>query len=309
MGLGYLGNGGPSSSNLSPLAPPFTVDRSNPKSNSNPLTIFTEPPPYGVPFTSSLHNWQYPQPSASRPDFISKFDSEVDSIRTTSLPSANDYCYLGSESINPPSTQWAPPNPSVSNSSNPLSYLGAPKQYYPPYASQVVDDNSSLVGVNEANYDLLSNSGLVPMVGSSQVDYTQGLSGVEFPPPWGGFWNGLAEGKRGKRTEADGSFRLEEADLSGSIVYKDYKKQGGIDVECSRKCEENPVISHRKYDDVLGRENLNGSLSKGQLDDKFLVRNLGFNPMESNKRTYLGKWYNIYRISSGITHPRNGNIL
>lgn len=231
MGLGYLGNGGgPSSSNLSPLAPPFTVDRSNPKanpnSNTNPLATFTEPTPYGVPFSSSLHNWHYSQPSVSRPDFVSDFESEVNSVRTTSLPLGNDYCYLGSESINPPSTQWAPPNPSVSNTTNPFSYLGGANQYYPPYGSQVVDDNSSLVGVNEVGYDLLSTAGIVPMVGSSQVDYTQGLSTVEFPPPWGSFWNGLGEAKRGKRAEADGSSHLEEVDLSGSLAYKDNKKQG-----------------------------------------------------------------------------------
>lgn len=233
VGFGYVGNGGfpsSSSSNLSPLAPPFTVDRSNLKANMNSLSNITETPqPCGVPFSSSLHNWQYSNSSPQGTDYISYCGSENDSSRTMSVPSANDYSYLGSELVNPPSVHWAPPNPNTTEpESNSFPYGGATKQYYAPYVSQASDDNVSLVGLNEANYDLISTSGLVPMVGYSQVDYSQGLSNLEFPSPWGGYWNGLSEGKRGKRTDITGNFHLGRTDLPGSHAYQDYLKQGMI---------------------------------------------------------------------------------
>lgn len=216
VGFGYVGNGGfssSSSSNLSPLAPPFTVDRSNFKANVNSFSNFTETSqPWGVPFSSSLHNWPYTHSSPPGTECISYCGSENDSLRTTSVPSANDYSYLGSELTNPPSVHWAPPNPNTRDrASNPFSYGGATKQYYAPYVSQAIDDNVS---------------GLVPMVGSSQVGYIQGLSNLEFPPSWDGYWNGLSEGERGKRTDSDGSFHLEGTDLPGSHAYQDYLKQG-----------------------------------------------------------------------------------
>lgn len=226
IGFGYGGNGGfpsSSSSNLSPLAPPFTVNRSNSKANINSLSNFTETPqPCGVPFSSSLHNWQYSHSPPQGTDYISYCGSENDSLRTTSVVSANDYSYLGSELVNPPSVHWAPPNPNTTDPvSDPFSYGGATKQYYAPYVSQAIDDNVSLAGLNEANIDLLSTSGIVPMVGTSQVDYSQDLS-----PPWGGYWNGLSEGKRGKRTDITGSFHLEGTDHPGSHAYQDYLKHG-----------------------------------------------------------------------------------
>lgn len=204
MSFGYLGNGGLSSaSNLSPLAPPFTVDRTNPKFDLKPISNFSETNTYGVPF-SSLHNWQYPHSSASGPEYHSNYESEP---------------------INPPSVHWAPPNTNTTDpTNNPFSYSGDPKQYYPTY--QVVDDNVSSVGLNEANYELLSSSGLVPVVGSSQVDYSQGLSSLGFAPPRGGYWNGLSEGNCGRRTDIDGSFHFEETDFRGPHVYRDYLKQG-----------------------------------------------------------------------------------
>lgn len=223
MSFGYLGNGGLSSaaSNLSPLAPPFTVDRSNPKIDSSSINNFSENT-YGVPFSSSLHNWQYPHPSASAPEYYSNYESEIGSLHTI------DYSYLGSEPMNPPNVHWTPPNPNTTDpTNNPFSYSGAPKQYYPPY--QVVDDSVSSVGFSEANYELLSSSGIVPVVGSSQIDYSQGLSSVEFAPPWGGYWNGLSEGNCGRRTDIDGSFHFEEADFPGPHVYRDYLKQGMTD--------------------------------------------------------------------------------
>ncbi|KAL1822335.1 hypothetical protein ACET3Z_009113 [Daucus carota] len=280
MSFGYLGNGGLSSaaSNLSPLAPPFTVDRANPKFDLNPIGNFSEPNAFGVPF-SSFHNWQYPRSSASGPEYYSNYESEIGSLHTA------DYSYLGSEPINPPTAHWAPPNPNTTDpTNNPFSYSGAPKQYYPPY--QVLDNNVSSVGHGEANYELLSSSGLVPVVGSSQVDYTQGLSSLEFAPPWGGYWNGLSEGNCGRRTDIDGSFHFEETDFPGPHVYRDYLKQEVVPDEFLR-CEVNSTATQRMYADVPEKEKNGGSLAKNQLDD-CLHQNLRFSPTESSKGPIIG---------------------
>ncbi|KAA8533520.1 hypothetical protein F0562_031046 [Nyssa sinensis] len=291
MGLGSLGNGGSSSSssNLSASAPPFSVDRSNPKP---PLFHLTES------FSSSFHNWQYSHSSASTPDFFGNPVTEVDSIRTTYLPSMNDHLYSGSQSISSPSTHWPPLNPTVKNETNAFSYLqysgGIPtnhvdsKPYYPSYVPPV-DDDTPLVSLNEPSYDLLSSSLVVPLDGSSQVDYTESLSGLEYTTQWGGFWNGLADREQGKRLELDRSFCSEEMDVAGSYAYKDYMKQGACIAQSLRKCEQEAAIPQRKSVNVLGRENCDVSLSTGQLDGKpFLVQNPTFIPVESSRTSLLG---------------------
>ncbi|KAK3042832.1 hypothetical protein RJ639_001105 [Escallonia herrerae] len=283
MGLGYVGYGGSSSSsNLSPLAPPFTVDRSNSNPNSNPLVHFTEPPYAAVPFNS----WQYPHSSSSRTDFYAS-NSDVDSIRTASLPSASDYGTVGLDPINPPNPRWAPLDASAGTNKgiHSFSYLGDPKPYYPPYASPVVNDDAPLMSLNEANFDSLVTSGLLPMDGSSRVDYTQTLTGLEYPPQWGGFWNGLAEGKRGKRMDVDGSFCSEETNITDLLVYNNYAKKGAHAAEGLGKADDNSATSHGIFTDVSGRGNRAGSLTTGQLDDKsFLVQN----PIESSRNPILG---------------------
>ncbi|CAK9139036.1 unnamed protein product [Ilex paraguariensis] len=208
MGLGYLGHGGSasSSSNLSALAPPFTVDRSNSKLNSNPIVHFTDSP-YAAAFDET---WLYPHSTASRPDFVSNLDPEVDS---PSLPLTNDYRYPGSQSINPQS-HWSTLNPTPKTATDAFSYPVGAKPYYPLYVSP------------EPCYDPLLNSGGALMDVSPQVDYTRSLSPLECTPQWGGFWNGLPDEKRGKRVELDGSFYSVEKNISGSHVYKNYINQG-----------------------------------------------------------------------------------
>ncbi|KAL6972206.1 hypothetical protein U1Q18_031894, partial [Sarracenia purpurea var. burkii] len=215
MGFGSFGNGGLSSppSNLSALAPPFTVDRSNPKPNSNPLAHLSEPP-YAVPYHSSFHNWQYSQSSASRPDLYSTLGSEVDSILTTCLPLANDNPSSASYSVSSPSSHTPPLNPS--------NHVAA-KPYYPQFVSPVIDDDVTL---NESCYDLSSTSHVAPLDGFFQVDYAQNSSGLEYMPQWGNFWNRLADGEQGKCVELDRSFCSPEINIAGSFVYKNYMKQG-----------------------------------------------------------------------------------
>uniref|UniRef100_A0A5B6ZGU9 Uncharacterized protein n=1 Tax=Davidia involucrata TaxID=16924 RepID=A0A5B6ZGU9_DAVIN len=289
MRLGYLGNGGSSSSssNLSASAPPFSVDRSNPKPNT--VMHFTD----AASINSSLHNWQYSHSSSSRPDFFSNPVTEVDSVRTTCLPSMNDYRYSGSQSIPSPSTHWPPLSPGVKNATDAFSYLqysgGIPtnvvesKPYYPSYIAPV-DGGTPLEALNEPSYDLLSSSH------ASQIDYTQSLAGLEYTPQWGGFWNGLADKeKQGKRLEIDGSLCSEEMNVAGSYVFNNYMKQGVRIAESLSKCEEDSAILLRKSVDVLGSENRDVSLSTAQWDGKpFLVQNHTSIPVESSRTSMLG---------------------
>ncbi|XP_057463373.1 uncharacterized protein LOC130753369 isoform X3 [Actinidia eriantha] len=278
MGLGSFANGGSSSSssNLSALAPPFTVDRFNPKPNSNPLANFTEPP-YAVPFHSSFPNWQYSHPSASRPDLFYNIESEFDSIRTTYLPTANDYGYLGSHSVSSSNAPMPSLIPNVSSAADRFTFLQyssaipsncvEPKEYYPPLVPPVVDDAIPLMTLNEPSYDLLSPTHVGPLGGTSQVDYTRSLSGLEYTPPWSGIWNRLADEEQGKQVGRDGNFCLEGNSDTGSYVHK-YMKQGACTAEGLGKCEEVSAVSHRKCIDDLGREQQILSPITGKLNDK-----------------------------------------
>ncbi|CAK9158255.1 unnamed protein product [Ilex paraguariensis] len=286
MGVGYLGSGGPSSSssNLSALAPPFTVDRSNPKSNSNPLVHFNDSL-YAAPFNQT---WVYPYSTAPRPDFVSNPDLEVDSIRTTSLPLANDNGYPGSGSINP-SGHWSTLHPTAKTGRDAFSYSVEAKPYCHPYVLPMVDDDSPLVAINEPSYDLLSTSGHSRLNVSPQVDYTQSLSPLEYKPQWSGFWTGLADAKRSKRIELDGSSYSEEKNGSGSHVYKPYIKQGARTDEGRSKCGEDFAISQGKCTDAFGIANSASSLSIGILDgNSFFSKNISFIPFESSRMSLSG---------------------
>lgn len=80
--MGY-GSSSPSSSNLSALAPPFTVDRSIPK----PVVDLTDTA-YGIAFDHSSHDWLGPQPPTPSPDHFSSTNmKEFESA----APSSNGY--------------------------------------------------------------------------------------------------------------------------------------------------------------------------------------------------------------------------
>ncbi|KAK9292627.1 hypothetical protein L1049_020602 [Liquidambar formosana] len=299
MGFGSFGNGGgsSSSSNLSALAPPFTVDRSVPKPNSNPVVQFNEPP-YAAPFNSSLHNSHSP---TSVPNYFTNPNPEVDL-----MPSPNVHRYLASPSINSPNAHMPPLNPVATNAYSFAQYsdsvttsLGEAKPYYPSYVSPAIHSNNPLVGRNEPGYDLLSTSCVESLNVSSRDDYTQSLSGLEYSSPWGGFWNGLADLESGRRTEFDGSFCSKETNVASSSICKDYIKQGAGASKGLSTCAEASAVPHSV--NVPGREkNCIGFVSTKQTDDKsFLSQNFKFIPDEFSRTSILG--------SSSIfpeTHPQ-----
>ncbi|XAR52114.1 hypothetical protein NMG60_11020019 [Bertholletia excelsa] len=271
MGLGVLGSGSSSSSssNLSPLAPPFTVDRTNPRPSSSQLVQFKEAS-FGMPFQSSFHSWQYPHSSASRSDLYSNLRSEVDSIRTTCLPSPDDSRFMGSRSAassNATAVTDAFAFTGYTNDKNvPNNRLEA-KPFYPSFASP--DDGTALT---EANYDLLSTYLGAPLNRSSLDDYTQGLSGLECTPQWGSFWNGFSNAQQGKLVELDGRFCSEETNVAASCVYEDYIKQGACLAKNLRKHEEASACSHRQCDGGLQRESQVVPPSIVKLNDEFSSR-------------------------------------
>ncbi|KAK4351040.1 hypothetical protein RND71_030353 [Anisodus tanguticus] len=203
MDLGSLGNGGSSSSfsNLSPLAPPFTVDRSNSKPGSTQLLNFTDFNSYtgSVPF--GQQSWQqYTDPSSvTGYNFYPKHEILTDSVLpTTCIPD-----FTPCDSVKPSSNNlWSTSNPTANTSTD--TYSG----YYGPYVPSIVSNDTPSAAFNEPSFDVLPNSGNIPVNTSSQVDYTQNLSGLEYPVSHWSVWNKVGDGKQdeGKGVNAGASF-------------------------------------------------------------------------------------------------------
>ncbi|KAL2558871.1 uncharacterized protein Fot_03610 [Forsythia ovata] len=172
MDSGARGNSSSSASNLSALAPPFTVHRSNPKHNSSTFLHYTEPP-YAAELVSQ--SWQSPHPSPPRPEL------NIDSTLTTSTRPVKDYQFLASTAISPPGARWSVLSPGAGNSKDAFSFAGEFKPYYTPYLSTVVGEELPLVVDNGPSYDMMPANGLGV---SSLVDDTQSLSSFEYTQLW-----------------------------------------------------------------------------------------------------------------------------
>ncbi|KAL3521726.1 hypothetical protein ACH5RR_019875 [Cinchona calisaya] len=283
MGLGSLGGGGPSSSslssssNLSALAPPFTVERFNlrPPTSNSPVQ-FSDSQPYAASAAPFGHTtWQYLNPSAPtpRPDMYQKSELDIDSnTRITSVPLGNDYLfgYSDPRASNDPqhNISWSTVNPSPKNSSATFLYDGKVESYYPPFVSPVVNHDSPLVPLTEPHYDMLPSSGLVSSSNlPSQVDYTLSLSGLEYPPQWHGGWNGLVDAKRGKGAALDGGFSLDNRNAGDAHAHGSQMNQGYHAVECGDMFEKNFAISYGQFSDAIGRERSNGLVKMEAMDN------------------------------------------
>ncbi|CAH9070768.1 unnamed protein product [Cuscuta epithymum] len=200
FGLGVLSTGGSSSSsNLSPLAEPFTVDRSS-----------------SLKFNSSF------------------LYSHEDSTKTTSAQESSI-----SQSAIPSSPYWSAQSLGANTSIDDFSYVSeGSRPYYPvSHASQLVSNNTpSLSAINEPGPELLPTSGVVPGCVSSQVDYTQSLAGLQYSHS-SGVWNGLTDNMElGKHMGGSGSLCYDIATAEGSNLLKNPIKQGGVhSLECGTK--------------------------------------------------------------------------
>ncbi|XP_016445059.2 uncharacterized protein LOC107770282 [Nicotiana tabacum] len=246
MGLGSLGNGGSSSSfsNLSPLAPPFTVDRSNSKPTSNPLLN-----------SSFGQSWQYAaaDPSPSGYIFFSKHEIVTDSVPTTCLPE-----FSPSDSVIKPHNSnnlWSTSNPTANTSTDPYSSFGC-EGYYAPYVpNSVVSNDTPSASFNETSFDVLPNSGgNIPVNVSSQVDYSQSLSGLEYPVPhWNSVWSQMTDGKQDER----------KVNASASFGYRNCISQGNSFEGVNIAGEDTRALSGNFTDGMYI-----GPSSMGHMDDK-----------------------------------------
>nr|GMC66866.1 uncharacterized protein LOC109149083 isoform X3 [Ipomoea batatas] len=275
FGLGVLGSGGSSSSsssNLSPLAPPFTVDRFNhSKPNSNqPLPLNDSS--YNLLFSQS---WQYANPSASSPGFLPKPELGADSMRTTSVPLAEENSVP--QSVKPSSPYWSTQTLEANPLIDAFSYVSEGRPYYPPYTSPVVGENTPLLAINEPHPDLLPTSSVVPGNVSSQVDYTQSLAGLQYSAPHStGVWNGLTDQMQGKKMEVSGNLSLENATAGCSNLLKNSMNQGVHSLHCGNKNQDNSGTFCGNFTE---RETHDGFLKMGHVTDKsYLVQELGFYP-------------------------------
>ncbi|XP_065861462.1 uncharacterized protein [Euphorbia lathyris] len=248
---GYGGSSPSSSSNLSALAPPFTVDRSIPKSGSNSLVDLTETT-YGLTFNHLLHNWLGPQPPNSRPDCFSSTKMEFDSV-----PSSNAYRY--SSSIE----HVSPLNPLVSASTDTDLYgqnsynLLEAKPYYPSYVSNAIGNCSPLDIPRNSGYDLLSTSKVPTTNNSVHEDYTQSFSGLEHSAHWSGLWEGLTDWQQARPSQLDESFYSKEnyfnQGLYASEGMADFEEAShSIDASVMEKDTESGFRGQRDYKSLLG---------------------------------------------------------
>ncbi|XP_038891692.1 uncharacterized protein LOC120081084 [Benincasa hispida] len=190
MGFSSVGNGASSSSfsNLSHLAPPFTLDRSVTRPFSSPLVDMTEPSfgvGAGVPLNSTLHNWLPSTTKTSGLDFFSSSTPEFDwlSFATGSKyprlqpmmePSDKHEPLLGSLTVS--ST-----DPSVSGESSAglTTSIGKEKPYYPSYASTSCNKAVPVVIFDQPTYDWPSNSHVVTFSVPPCTNFSHGSSGFE----------------------------------------------------------------------------------------------------------------------------------
>ncbi|KAH9611304.1 hypothetical protein KSS87_023666 [Heliosperma pusillum] len=176
-GLGSLS----SSSNLSPLAPPFRVERSLQKQNStNTCVNYPDVLMYGPYYESAGQLWNNSSSSATGSTF-----APTVGVSVTCSSSPTVYGYSGSQSSS-----------TVSGVYDPFSYDPFPnsmcavsedvKSYYPPYVSTPAQKDGFLsLGVNSGDrYDLLSNSASTHLRRSGDEDRKL---------DWGSVWSGVNE--------------------------------------------------------------------------------------------------------------------
>lgn len=252
-----LGSGGSSlssSSNLSPLAQPFTVDRFN---NSKPtLNPHLNESPYSLP---SSQSWQYtPHISASRSGFLSE-----NSMETTSVPLADEKSV--SQSADPSSSYWSTQTFGANSLMDEFSYISEGRPYYLPYASPVVSNNTPFLPINEATPDVGPTSGVQPGSVSSQVDYTQSLAGLHYSHSSSGVWNGLAHKKMGKKMQGNANLSFDNAIAGGSKHFKSPINQGAHALECRAETQDD---SGTFFGNFTERETHEGFLKMGQMKEK-----------------------------------------
>ena len=207
--MGFGGGGNSSTSNLSASAPPFTVDRLNPKPNSNPMLHYSD---YGIePFP---HSSQY----------LIRAEAAINSSEMISVPAPDDYRFSASASVNAPSwsTSASVNAPSSQWSTHNSGYGSDVKPYYSSYVTPLVGEDRVLGEDGGSRYDVVPTRG---MSVAPQHEYMRSLYDLEYTHRWvDGL--GFDDGKRAKRSEVDGKFSSEKLFVGGSHGYENQLYQG-----------------------------------------------------------------------------------
>lgn len=227
----YRVGGSLSSSNLSPLAPPFKVDKSLLKPNStSPSINFSDVPIYGSSFDPAPGQFWNSSSSTTGPNCVA--ESVVSNTNCTSSP--NMYGYRDSQSsLSPAGAYYG--NTSAVSAYDTFSYEPFPnrmstttdeavKPYYPSYVSPPPpqkDEYLSLGVASGPGYDLLSHTGSAHLsgCGSAQVDNPQALSvDGRYKSNWRYSWSGLNENEHGKWTDYTQGFVAKDLNTNLSSI-------------------------------------------------------------------------------------------
>ncbi|CAA0838428.1 Unknown protein [Striga hermonthica] len=190
MGSGAGANSSSSTSNLSALAPPFTVDRSNPKPNSNPNLPYHDSPYTAEPYS---HGWEYSIPSAP---------IVLESTGMPSVPLPDDHRFSAATTVSPTITHWSTFRPVDKASTSSFASCGDVKPYYSPYVPRMVGEESPLVEVDVSCYSKGP---------TSQIHYTRGVWDVDYEAEWAGNL-GLNDGglgtEKNEKVSKEGSYGI-----------------------------------------------------------------------------------------------------
>ncbi|KAJ4954902.1 hypothetical protein NE237_011685 [Protea cynaroides] len=265
IGFGSFSHGSSSSSssNLSPLAQPFIVDRSVPKPNLNPLVPFAEDP-YSYSYQPTFDNWLHLHPPIYVPDSFScpNSYSESDSIHA---PIVSNDGYYGSQPISSFGTHIKPKTTSSvgsfpydqQQSESIRSTLVEAKPYYRQYPSAAIHDDTSPVVLNDSACDMLSASNFAPLDGTYQTRYT-GSFPAGYTDQWSGFCDGLPGEEQGRRKGLDGNSFSSRNHGAGSLTDENFLKHGTPAAEGLTA----------KFVDIAAKKSSSESRGTGWIDDR-----------------------------------------
>uniref|UniRef100_A0A7N0TJ54 Uncharacterized protein n=1 Tax=Kalanchoe fedtschenkoi TaxID=63787 RepID=A0A7N0TJ54_KALFE len=206
MGFGSShGQGGfAASSSLSPLAPPFTVDHRF----TSRRTLNINAPPYGAPDTFPHLNLGHAQAPHTPPAYEPSPASQP--------ASSNSTVYLSSPPAEPQVDNTFSQFPSTSLNND----FGDGHYYVPPSTW----DETSLVTHKELGYKFSTTTN---GVGTTQDNYTQSLSGLQYPSLLGHFSDGpLVQKSGGGKTSFPDKFAPEAPNFTYSSTYTNYINEG-----------------------------------------------------------------------------------
>ncbi|XP_073131476.1 uncharacterized protein [Henckelia pumila] len=268
MGFGSVGEGSgenssSSISNLSALAPPFTVDRLNlnPMLSSNPILNYSELSYAVEPYSQTS---QFASPSAPRHEL------DIHPTETTSMP-LHDHQISDSRYLGPSGVHW---------SDSAFAYGGGVKPYYSPSVPPMIGEGSNINEYDGQSSNAISPSGL--SVSSSQLGYNQGFFDLEYGPRWADNV-GFSDGMRVKTVGLGGEISSKNASVGGSHSYKIQESLGIYDIPFGQKPQEVLGV-HCGNLNRVSDEVHRGQLALEKLEDRpFLEQNADLLPYDCIK--------------------------